>query len=222
MRFDFFRICVLGDFSGATAYLDIMERAIPEAEAREARTLKEMAEREGWEYEDYDCARQEHEGVFEYSVPEVLSFSFLTYIYALVEVRLGDVARALREDRGIAMKHSECQGSPISRVCLYLTKIAHIPVGKDPGWQRLSDLGTLRNAVVHRGGRLGPDRRERKELREIAARLPLGLTASDGWDKESSELRINLGLCRFFAKEAYAFFDRLLALTRAETRGLDI
>jgi hypothetical protein len=128
MRFDFFKISVLGDFSGAKAYLDIMERAIPKAEAREAKALREKAEREGWEYEDYDCARQEHESVFEYSVPEMLSFSFLTYLHALVEVRLGDVASALRKDREIAMKHSECQGSPIERVCLYLTKIAQIPM----------------------------------------------------------------------------------------------
>lgn len=222
MRFDFFKLSVLGDFSGATAYLDIIERAIPEAEAREAEALREKAESEGWEYEDYECARQGHEGVFEYSVPEVLSFSFLTYVHAMVEVRLGDVASALGEDRGFAIKHSEFRGSAISQVHLYLTKIAQIPIGTDPGWQRLRDLATLRNAIVHRGGRLGSDARKRKELREIARRLPLGLTASDGWDKESSELKVTFDLCRFFAKEAYAFFERLLALTRAETRGLDV
>lgn len=222
MRFDFFKISVLGDFSGAMAYLDIIERAIPEAESREAKALREKAEREGWEYEEYDCARQDHEGVFEYSIPEVLSFSFLTYVHALIEVRLGDVARALREDRGFSIKHSEFRGDAISQVHLYLAKVAQIPLGTDLGWQRLRDLATLRNAIVHRGGRLGPDARKREKLREIAKRLPPGLTASDGWEKESSELKVTFDLCRFFAKEAYAFFERLLAVTRAETKGLDV
>jgi hypothetical protein len=211
---DVFRLEVVGSFVGAWEYLSVMERSIPEIEERELIALKEAARLESWEWEEYDRSSQELDGVLHYHVPRVLSYSYLTYLHSLVEVGLGAIADDLRVRRAVALRHNELRGSPIDRVVLFLEKVCGLAVRGQGDWQRLRDLAQIRDVLVHRGGRLGEDMAARERLRELAARLPVALETTNGWDDESSFLEVSYDLCRHFTREATSHIERLLELTR--------
>ena len=221
MKLDLFRMSLLGAFSGAEAYLTEMCTATPVAHAASRARLKAHAEVEGWDYDDYDCALSETDAVFEHHLPRVLNRSFLIYLHTLVEHDLTEAARDVRQRRSLPLKPNDLTGSAIERVCKYLTKVADLAVGSLAGWATLREVALVRDALVHRGGRLGTDAKTRDLLRQVAQRSGGLLSASGAWDDPNAELEFDSSYCLHAVRTAHTFFDALLDITRADIVFVD-
>jgi hypothetical protein len=211
---DFFRYIVVGEIQACRHYLDAMESAVPPAHERALADMRRQAEAESWHEDDYESERQGIDGVYTYTLPEVLCSSLLIYLHSRIEVQLGVVARDLRQRQNLKLQVTELSGSPIDRVRVYLTKVANVPVQDLPGWTALRDLAKIRDVLVHRGGQLGADPSEREKLRQLALRYPGLLSASIGWAKPDSELRFGSAFCRRLIDAAEELFEALLNFTR--------
>ena len=110
---DFFRISLLGDISACRYYLDAMDAAVPPARVRALEALEQQAQAEHWDYEDYDAERQGAEGVYDHTLPRVLSLSLLIYLHSRVEVQLAAVARDVRRRRSLTLDFTEVSGGVI-------------------------------------------------------------------------------------------------------------
>lgn len=221
MKLDLFRMSLLGSLSGAEAYLSEMCTATPVAHAASRARLKAYAEAEGWEYDDYDCALSETDAVFEHHLPRVLNRSFVIYLHTLVEHGLSEAARDVRDRRSLPLKPNDLTGSAIERSCKYLTKVAGLAVGSLSGWAALRDVALVRDALVHRGGRLGADATGRRLLHQVAQRSGGLLSASGAWNDPTAELEFGSAYCLHAVRTADTFFNALLAITRADIAFVD-
>ena len=214
---DLFRVFFLADFAVAKSYVEDLHASLPHTRERAYAALKSQAEAEGWDYADFSAEVADLEAQFDFNVPRILRFSFLIYLHSIVEHGLSELARDVRKRRVLALKHNEVTGSAIERTQTYLTKVAGFDLSSLTRWDVLRDLAKVRDVLVHRGGRLGSDPREREQLRQLATRRQGLLKASRGWDREDSELQISQPLCELFAAEAHTFFQELLEIVRPET-----
>ena len=221
MKLDLFRMSLLGGFSGAEAYLTEMCTATPAAHAASRARLKAHAEAEGWDYDDYDCAQSETDAVFEHHLPRVLNRSFLIYLHTLVEHGLSEAARDVRQRRSLPLKPNDLTGSAIEKVCKYLTKVAGLAVGSLDGWAALRDVALVRDALVHRGGRLGTDTKTRSLLQQVALRSGGLVSSSGAWDDPNAELEFGSPYCLQAVRTAHTFFSALLDITRADIVFVD-
>jgi hypothetical protein len=220
MKINMFRMHTFSHFSGAREYLKAMVRAIPDAKARELADLRQFAESNGWDHDDYECERQELEGLFEYTMPDVLIRSFLIYLHSIVEVQLYSVADHLRKREQVDLRVTELAGSPIEKARVFFSKILKIQIGDNFCWAHLRDLAEFRHVIVHRGARIGADQDYRRKLQQRAERYP-GVTASRGWDQEDSELICSVDACLWFVDMAEKFFDHLFAQSGLGTTWME-
>jgi uncharacterized protein YutE (UPF0331/DUF86 family) len=131
-----------------------------------------------------------------------------------VEVNLSDVAKEICSRRGLRLKYNEIAGRPIDRAKIYLTKVAELDsVSNLEGWKLLIDLKKIRNVVVHRGGKLGNDKEDKKLLKEISIRLNNLIEVSDGWENPDSFLTFDYELCSYLLDNTLKFFGQLLEIT---------
>lgn len=217
---NFLVINTLSAIGGARSYLDEMEQAIPTAELREREHLKRMAHDESWDWEDYDLRRQEIEGFYLYSMPELLTYSFITYLHSIVEVHLMILARRIRKDRRLDLRVAEIAGSQIDKSRIYLTKVAGIDVTNDQTWASLRDMAKLRNIIVHRRGSLRGDDNVREEIQRMSNKFSGELSLSGEPTNPRSRIIISTGLCRIFLDEIEGFFTRLYAKCGFKSVGL--
>jgi len=190
-------------------FLEEVEKALPEAERREREALARLARQQDWDESDYGAARSEVDAKFEHWIPRVASYSLLTMLQMVIETQLAATAKHLRELHRFPLKPNELRGDPVERSKVYFTKVASLPIGSDPGWQVLQDIGSLRDVIVHRRGAQGPDEKARKELRSIVARYPAGLIIHGKPDDSEAELELSLEQCKSFLRDVESFFERL-------------
>ena len=188
----------LGWIWGVRAYIEQMERTLPEAEERERDELRDLAQT----YESYSEGKSEVESKWDYWIPRVLSYSLIILVHSIVETQLVALCERLRAKHGKSLKVSELSGSPIERAKIFLSKVVELNVGEDPDWETLRDLAKIRNAIVHHGGALGTD--QQKEAIEIlVAKYSPELLIHIG------DVRPSLALCKRFLDTVEVFFRRL-------------
>jgi hypothetical protein len=192
---------------GARAFLDALERAIPEADRQEREAIRTQAKREQWDESDYSVAMDEITAKFSWWLPGLSAYSTVVLLHSLVETQLHAFAKRMKHDQSLALSISDLRGSPIDCAHTYLTKVASVDIGRDPGWEELRNLQKLRDLVIHRRG-VPPDDQRKAEVERLLNRYKGDLRRADRLNFEG-EIEISFALCRRFVDEVETFFRRV-------------
>src|SRR5437870_5172340 len=87
IHFDYLVLETFDRLFGVTAFLEVVDKAIPEMEWREQEALKQMAERENWEYSEYDGQRQVLDEKFRHWIPRFAGYSVIVLLQSIVETQ---------------------------------------------------------------------------------------------------------------------------------------
>lgn len=189
---------------GARAFIEEIQRWLPEGRQRDMELARRLAQVLGWGEVDFQAERSDVESKFEYWIPRVAAYSSISLTYTIVETQLIATAEQLRATHGYKLKINELGGDPIDRAKKYLTKVADIDVGSDPAWAILTDLAKIRHIIVHRNGRPGRDRPE--VLQGLARRYPGDILIAGAG---GLGLGVSIALCNRMLDEVEGFFKRI-------------
>jgi hypothetical protein len=201
--------------SGTKAFLEAIAGASSEAAARDAADeLRQRAESEGWEAEEYFAEDDALHEKFQQWLPKLSAYSVVILLQSFVETHLHAYAKRLQRDRHLKLAVADLSGKGITPAKTYIIKVAGVPIANDLAWQELFNLQDIRNIVVHRRGRVGDSEDQQNVVQRLLREYPedLSLTASrfEGVTHTvDQELIPTFRLCSQFLAEVEAFFQRL-------------
>lgn len=204
---------------GALAFLETMNDGIPAVEEKERRYLEQLAEKSGWEYGEYALESGILDEKFHTWIPTFAAYAATILLYSIVEVQLFAFADQIGKRQGSRLGVKDMAGRGVQQSAIYLDRVLSIDVKTDPAWSRLNDLQSLRNIIVHRGGKRGESDEQRKTVDELVRRYPqsLELRKADGFHEQ---IWMSMNLCRDFAQNIDAFFDRIFVASGLPNRRL--
>jgi hypothetical protein len=82
----------------------------PEAAVREDEALRCVAEREGWDEDDYSAGLQKLDAKFNWWIPNLTAYSAVVILHSLVETQLPACAERLRRDRALKLAVKDIAG----------------------------------------------------------------------------------------------------------------
>ena len=218
IRIDFLVAETFERLFGTTAFMEAVDKAIPDVERQERRALKALAEAENWDFGDFDVERQILDEKFGHWIPTLAAYSLIILLNSAVETELNAFAERVGDMRGSNFRVHDINGRGIERAALYLKRVATLPIMEDPAWTHLHNLQKLRNVIVHSGGRwTGPA----KERDRLLAAYPGDLRFPDG-NGTRREMWISMHLCRAFAQQTEEFFKRMFKMAGLPENGVQI
>lgn len=218
IRIDFLVAETFERLFGTTAFMEAVDKAIPQVERQERQALKEVAEKQHWDFGDYDVERQVLDESFGRWIPTLAAYSVVILLYSTFEAELNAFAERVGGLRGSNFVLNDTTGRGIERAALYLNRVAALAVKEDPAWPHLCNLQTLRNVIAHRGGRWIGREAERGQL---LAAYPGNLRFPDGRGTRP-EMWISMNLCRAFAQQIEDFFKRMFKMVGLPDKGVQI
>jgi hypothetical protein len=202
---------------GALAFLGTMNDGIPALEEKQHRYLEQLAKDGGWDYGDYAAERDTLDHDFHTWIPIVAAYSVTVLLYSIVETQLSAFAEYVGKNSGSKLRVEDMAGKGIERSALYLKRGLSIDVKTDPAWSRLKDLQSLRNIIVHRGGKPGESQEHQKTMKSLIGKYPeaLELRNTDGFHEQ---IWMSMNLCRDFAQHISEFFERVFVASGLPNR----
>lgn len=211
MRIDPLRMKTAERLAGVRALLTLLEKAVPEHEERERTALREIAQKQDFNFDEYDVERQILDGRFEFWLPRFAAYAVITLLYAVLEVQLLECAGRARRRLQSPFGPEDMKGRGIEAAATWLMKSGASDVKKDDAWSTLTDLRKLRNLIVHRVGTRGRIEEHRNTvdglLQRYKGHLEVEKTPMVWW----SEVWISMDLCRRFTDDVEAFLGRILS-----------
>jgi hypothetical protein len=176
-----------------------MNDGIPTVEEKEHRFLEQLAAEGDWEYGEYAAERAVLNDKFHTWIPTFAAYSAAVLIHSIVETQLEAFATHMGKKRGSKLRVEDMAGKGVDRSANYLKGGLSIDVKTDPAWSRLKDLQSLRNIIVHRGGKPG-ESENRKRADELLSRYPkaLEIRKADGFHEQ---IWVSMNLCRDFVQK---------------------
>lgn len=202
---------------GALAFLETMNDGIPALEENQHRYLEQLAKDGGWDFGDYAAERDTLNHGFRTWIPIVVAYSVTVLLYSIVETQLCAFAEHVGKNSGSQLRVTDMTGKGIERSALYLKRGLSIDVKTDPAWSRLKDLQSLRDIIVHRGGKRGESQEHKKAMDSLIAKYPDGLELrnTDGFHEQ---IWMSMKLCRDFAQNIGNFFERVFVASGLPNR----
>jgi len=206
---------------GALAFLETMNDGIPSVEEKEHRYVEQLAAEGGWEYGEYAVEIDVLSEKFQTWIPTFAAYSATILLHSIVETQLDAFAEHIGKKRGSKLRVKDMAGRGVQRSAIYLERVLSIDVKTDPAWSRLSDLQSLRNMIVHRGGKCGESSEDRKTADELVRKYPqaLELRKADGFHEQ---IWMSMYLCRDFAQSIDGFFDRVFKASGLPNRHMQL
>jgi len=172
IRVDFFRAETMATLKTVREYLATMEDQLNLL--RETKEALIRTEAKCWE--DLDVDLREFKIVFNEIFPRCLRYSFVVFLYSVMETQLDALCNEIRKRRGLPEELRD-KRTPLERCKDFISKSFGIDFGKTPTWEALTVLEKVRDCIAHTGGRV-EDSRDRDFL-EIKAKAGIGLAFSD-------------------------------------------
>jgi hypothetical protein len=206
---------------GALAFLETMNDGIPAAEEKAHRYLEQFAEEGDWEYGEYAMEVQILNQKFHTWIPTFAGYAATILLHSILEVQLFAFAEHIGKKRGSKLRVKDMAGRGVEQSSIYLERVLSIPVKTDPAWDHLKDLQSLRNIIVHRGGRHGESQEHQKAVDELLKKYPqkLELRKADGFHEQ---IWMSMYLCRDFAQSIDGFFDRVFKASGLPNRHMQL
>jgi hypothetical protein len=198
-----------GRLSGIRAFLEVLDEAVPESEWAGNEKLKQRAEDEQWDYDDFDVERQVLDERFHFWLPRYTSYSVITLLYTVLETQLATCAEQAGRLKNASFVPSDLRGRGLDGSALYLEKVGLFKVRQDPAWRPICDLRDLRHLIVHRAGTKGQSDEHRRTAQRLASDYKGRIEFPDGDWSWYGEVWISIPLCREFIEQVERFFDRV-------------
>jgi len=198
-----------------------MNDGIPTVEEKEHRYLEQLAAEGGWEYGEYASERDVLNDRFHTWIPTFAAYSATILLYSIVETQLDAFAEHMGKKLGSKLRVKDMAGRGVDRAASYLERALSIDVKTDSAWSCLKDLQSLRNIVVHRGGKRGESAEDQKSVDDLVKRHPqtLALQKADGFHEQ---IWVSMNLCRDFAQEIAGFFERVFKASGLPDRRMQL
>ena len=209
MRFDTLVVQTFGRLAGIRAFLEVLDRALPESEWSDNEKLKERAEQERWDFGDFQVERQILDERFQFWLPRFTTYSVVTLLYTVLETQLAACAQRACSKKQTSFQPTDIRGRGIDAAALYLARIGVYEARQDLAWQTICDLRDLRHLIVHRAGTKGQSDEHRKTAQRLANAYAGRVVFPDSDWSWYGEVWISILLCRDFIAIVEAFFDRV-------------
>jgi hypothetical protein len=198
-----------------------MNDGIPTVEEKEHRYLEQLAAEGSWEYGEYAVERAVLSEKFQTWIPAFAAYSATILLHSIVETQLSALAEHIGKKRGAKLRVNEIVGKGVERSAIYLERVLSIDVKADPAWSRLNDLQSLRNIIVHRGGKRGESHEHQRIVDDLVRKYPqaLQLRKADGFHEQIS---MSMDLCLAFAQDIDGFFERVFKASGLPNRHMQL
>jgi hypothetical protein len=154
-------------------------------------------------------------------VPTFAAYSVTILLHSIVETQLDAFAEHMGKKLGSKLRTRDMAGKGVDRSANYLERALSIDVKTDPAWSRLKDLQSLRNIMVHGGGKPGESQKAQKSVGDLVRRYPqaLKLRKADGFHEQ---IWMSMSLCRDFAQSIDGFFERVFKASGLPNRHMQL
>jgi len=142
-------------------------------------------------------------------------------LYSIIETQLFAFAEHLGRKHGSKLRVNDMAGQGMERSALYLERVLSVPVKTDPAWRQIQDLQSLRNIIVHRGGKSGESPDQQVKVEELIKRYPKALQLQKA-DGVHELMWISMHLCRDFAQCIDGFFERIFKAAGLPNRHMQL
>jgi hypothetical protein len=201
---------------GTAAFLEALDKVVPEVEWQERESLKELAAEQNWDFGDFSVEQQILDEKFGRWIPTLAAYSVIILLHSAVEAQLDSFAGRVGRMQGSSFGLDDTAGRGIERAALYLKKVGGLAVKDDPAWPHLQNMQKLRNVIAHRGGKwTGTDAERERLLLTYPGKLAFrdrSLTRQELW--------ISMNLCREFAQQTEGFFKRIFKAAGLPDKGV--
>jgi hypothetical protein len=177
-------------------------------EEKQRQYLEQLAKDRSWEYSDYAEERDILDHNFQTWIPIFAAYSVTVLLYSIVETQLCAFAEHVGKNSGSKLRVKDMAGKGIERSALYLKRGLSIDVATDLAWSRLKDLQSLRDIIVHRGGKRGESPEHQNTMDSLIGKYKGGLELRDT-DGFNQQVWMSMNLCREFAQHVSDFFERV-------------
>jgi hypothetical protein len=209
MKFNSLVVQTFGRLSGIRAFLEVLDRALPDAEWKDNEALKVQAEEQAWEESDFDVERQILDERFRFWLPRFSSYSVVTLLFTVLETQLTVCARVAAKQKGSSFLPGDVRGQGVEAAVLFLKRVGAFDARQDPAWQTICDVRDLRHLIVHRAGTKGESEEHRRTAQRLAAAYRGRIEFPDSAWSWYGEVWIAIPLCRDFITTVERFFDRV-------------
>jgi hypothetical protein len=209
MKIDTLVLQTFGRLAGVRAFLELLDKAMPESEWHENEALKTSAEEQAWEYADFDVERQILDERFGFWLPRFTSYSVITLLHTVLETQLLAAGSRAHLQKQTLFQPNDVRGRGIDAAALYLSRLGVYDVRQDLAWPTICDLRDLRHLIVHRAGTKGQSDEHRKTAQRLARAYVGRLQFPDSDWTWYGEVWISIPMCRELIVVVEGFFDRV-------------
>jgi hypothetical protein len=118
--------------------------------------------------QDYIDAAAEDYAELQETFPAMFRASLFVMCLADFEHTLNGLAELFQHAKKLELSFKEIRGEGMDRARLYLKKVVRVGFPDDsPLWPQIKAFSALRNVLVHAGGRLPPDHKDRKVIHDL-------------------------------------------------------
>ena len=113
-------------------FLEVLDKAIPDAERQDQEALRRLAEEQQWDFGDYSGERQIIEGNHRW-LPRFAAYSVVILLYSIVETQLLAVAERVGTNQGSTFRVTDIRGRGIEQDSSLLEASRDIRRQEGPG-----------------------------------------------------------------------------------------
>ncbi len=173
IKIDFLVLETFQRLFALNAFLELLDKAVPEAEWQAREDLQGLAQKENWDFGDYDVETQVLDEKFRHWLPRLAAYSLIILLDSIVETQLFGFAERVGRDRDAKFQVRDMHGHGLEPATLYLKRVApDLNVNQDSAWEDIQNLQELRNVIVHRGGRRGESPKHQEKLARLLKVYP--------------------------------------------------
>ena len=169
---DLFRAEIMATLKTVGEYQLRMEQQL--ALLRETKDALLRADCEHWE--EFNAQRSNHEWTFVHLFPRCFRYSFVIFLYSVIEAELISLCTEFSRRRKIPSLNLHGKKFCLERCKPFLFRTIGIESGKALAWNKLTVLEKVRNCISHAGGVI-EDSKDKKFLKE-ATRAGIGIAIS--------------------------------------------
>lgn len=200
---DFFRAEIMANLQTVGKYHLAMEQQLDLLRQTKEEFLLADCKTSGASFEEYRAEKDSLDWTFTNVFPRSLRYSFVMFLFSIVENQLVVLCEELRRRKNLAEENMTGRMSPLERCKAFLSNTCAIDFGAVRAWERLAILEKVRNCIAHAGGRV-EDSRD-KECLEKLATDGVGISIS-GHPTSKGLLAIEPRFCKDSTDAAIEFF----------------
>ncbi len=142
---------VVSNFGEFLKYYDFLEEYLQRYSDEINKKLAEGIEKYPEDPYSGEGIYQEYQIFAEY-YPNILRKSFITTCYSYLEKELFEICKIQKNLKSLPLDVTDLNGRGIKQAKTYLNKVAGIDFSDNETWNEITNIGKIRNLIVHKDG----------------------------------------------------------------------